>query len=572
MTPKMPTRTGWSRATTVRARDLLRWLAFAAVLLLPQAARPSPPAGPEGSNEVLADADAEAAFEASLEASGAVVGDIVVIVDDVFDSEDPRAIRWANRLHRSTREGVILRQLAIVPGDRYETRLLRESERILRASGFFRDVRIHPVRQRDNLVDLEVEVRDGWTLGGGVSYGREGGADSSTVSLHDRNFLGTGLTVQVHHARTVDRTSDRLRFFGRSLGRHHLSLETIYADNSDGTDQYLGFGRPFFSLDSRWSAGITGLESDRIDTRYDQGEIVDRFRHQERRAEISGGLSRGIRDGVTRRWKLGLTWEEDRFGDAIGFDPAELLPGDRTFVYPWVGFELIQDAYVEATKLDQMDRIEDRQVGRQFSFQVGPAFHGLGSDSDRILFQGHLSIGRQVRATKLFGFVASTHGRWGSQGLEDFRVGAAATYHWRDFGRHVFYAALSGDVAENLDHDRQLLLGGDSGLRGFPLRYQDGDRRFLATLEQRFFTGKQIFRLAELGFAVFVDVGRAWFSGGEADGKPGRGILLDAGVGLRLALTRAGEPRMIHVDFAVPYGGDPSIDSFQVLVKTKERF
>jgi len=189
-----------------------------------------------------------------------------------------------------------------------------------------------------------------------------------------------------------------------------------------------------------------------------------------------------------------------------------------------------------------------------------------------MVFQGDLSIGRELSSTQLLGFSASTRGRWGSGGLENFRVGGAVTYHWRDFGRHVFFAALSGDVAVNLDRDRQLLLGGDSGLRGFPLRYQDGDRRFLATFEQRFFTGKQIFRLAELGFAVFVDVGRSWFSGGPPDGVPGRGILVDAGVGLRLALTRAGEPRMIHVDFAVPYGGDPSVDSFQVLVTTKEKF
>jgi len=324
-------RTSSPRRTTVQAENLLRWIAFTTVLFLPQAVLPSPPPGTEGANEAALDADAEAAFEASLEESGTVVGDIVVVVDDVFDNEDPRAIRWANHLHRSTREAVILRQLVIAPGDRYESRRLRESERILRASGFYRDVRIHPVHRRANVVDLEVEVRDGWTLGGGVSYGREGGADSSSVSLHDRNFLGTGLTVQLHHGRTVDRTSDQVRFFGQSLGRHHLSLETVYANNSDGTDELLGFGRPFYSLDSRWAAGLTALESDRVDTRYDQGEIVDRFRHQERRVEISGGFSRGIRNSVARRWNFGLTWEEDRFGGAIGFEAAQLVPGDRTF-------------------------------------------------------------------------------------------------------------------------------------------------------------------------------------------------------------------------------------------------
>jgi len=481
-------------------------------------------------------------------------------------------LRWANHLHRSTRQSVILQQLVITPGDRYESRLLRESERILRANGYLRDVHIHPVRRRDDLVDLEVDVRDGWTLGGGFSYGRGGGVSSTTVSVQDSNFLGTGMGVAIKHSTTVDRTSNLLRFNDDSLGRHHLHLLTIYSDNSDGSDMSVDFGRSFYSLDSRWAAGLAALESERIDSRYDLGEIVDRFRHQERQVDLFGGLSPGLRGTSTHRWTFGLTLQEDRFGTAAGFDPAELQPDDRTFVYPWVGFEQVQDAYLEAVKIDEMDRIEDRYVGRRFTFRLGPAVRGLGSDSDRFLFQGELGIGRQVSPKRLFAVSAAARGRWGGGGLEDFQVGGSATYHWRDFGRHLLFVALSGDMAVNLDRDHQLTLGGDSGLRGFPLRYQDGDRRFLATLEQRFFTNKQILRLVEVGFAVFVDVGRSWFSGVTGGGDPGRGVLADAGVGLRFAMTRAGKGTIIHVDFAFPYGGDPSISPFQVLVSSKKAF
>ena len=76
----------------------------------------------------------------------------------------------------------------------------------------------------------------------------------------------------------------------------------------------------------------------------------------------------------------------------------------------------------------------------------------------------------------------------------------------------------------DLDRDNQLLLGGDNGLRGYPLRFQTGDRRFLLTLEQRFYHPRQFLRLFYAGAAVFFDAGRAW-----EDGVPGDGMLYDAG-------------------------------------------
>src|SRR4029453_7544016 len=56
----------------------------------------------------------------------------------------------------------------------------------------------------------------------------------------------------------------------------------------------------------------------------------------------------------------------------------------------------------------------------------------------------------------------------------------------------------------------QLLLGGDNGLRGYPLRYQAGDALALFTLEQRFYTDWQPLKLVNVGAAVFFDAGRAW--------------------------------------------------------------
>src|SRR5262245_52808047 len=104
----------------------------------------------------------------TLERDGAVVGDVILHVEDVFDPSNPKEdhllFRLANRLHRNTRDEVIERQLLFKPGDRYSRHALDESERILRQNRYLYDVDIRPVRYGDGRVDLEVVTRDVWTL------------------------------------------------------------------------------------------------------------------------------------------------------------------------------------------------------------------------------------------------------------------------------------------------------------------------------------------------------------------------------------------------------------------------
>ena len=164
-------------------------------------------------------------------------------------------------------------------------------------------------------------------------------------------------------------------------------------------------------------------------------------------------------------------------------------------------------------------------------------------------------------------FSSDLAGRWGRDGAEDLLASGGARYYWRDWGEHLLFVTLEGAVARNLDPEKQLLLGGDSGLRGYPLRYQDGDARMLFTVEQRFFTGFYPFHLVHVGGAVFFDAGRTW-GGGASE----LGLLRDAGIGLRLSSSRSGLGNVIHVDLAFPLDGDPSIRSTQWLVTTKATF
>ena len=107
-----------------------------------------------------------------------------------------------------------------------------------------------------------------------------------------------------------------------------------------------------------------------------------------------------------------------------------------------------------------------------------------------------------------------------------------ARYYFRQSPRRLLFLGLSAERwAHNLDADQQILLGGDTGLRGYPLRYQAGDGRWLFTAEQRFFTSWYPFQLFNVGAAVFYDMGATW--GRDPLGTPSAGPA--AGRGLRPA-------------------------------------
>ena len=154
----------------------------------------------------------------------------------------------------------------------------------------------------------------------------------------------------------------------------------------------------------------------------------------------------------------------------------------------------------------------------------------------------------------------------GRPGPENLRLGGRARYYWRNLGGHLFFAALEAEVGRELDPETQILLGGDSGLRGYPLRYQSGNGRALATVEQRFFTSWYPLRLVHVGAAVFCDGGRTWSA---PPGFAELGLLKDVGLGLRLSSGRSGLGSVIHVDLAFPLDGDPSIDRVQWLIQAK---
>ncbi len=546
------------RATKIRG--------FAAPLLL-MAFVSLAQAGDSGAPESMP-ADAE------LEAKGVLIGRITFERQNVFDISNPAEnkflYRLANRWHFITRESVILAQLLFRRGDSYSRRILEESERLLRANDYIYDANITPVRYQDGRVDILVRTRDVWTIAPEISFSRTGGENKTRFALSEQNLLGRGTTIQISREKNVDRVTTRLTFFDNNLFKSRTSLFANLSNSSDGNTRQLRVQRPFFALNSRWAGGGSLLNDDFERRFYELGNTVAVYRQKADRRVFFGGWSMGLQNGWVRRWTAGLVYDVNRFAPLAESTLAELIPEDRRLIYPFIGFELLEDRFQTSANRDQMARTEDFYLGMRVTASLGFASRKFDADREALIYSLGASKGFGSMEKKAALLTSTMSGRVEGSTAENTLLNLSARYYSRQSKHWLFFAATYGSWGKNLDLDSFLELGGDNGLRGYPLRYQTGDARLLFSIEERYFTDWYPFRLFRVGFAAFADVGRTW-GDNPAAGAP-LGWLRNVGLGLRIVPTRASGREIYHLDLAFPLDGDPSIDSVQILLQTKSNF
>ncbi len=511
---------------------------------------------------------------AELEAVQARIGEVRVRTEDVFDTQDAKEdsalYQWANALHIQTRASVIENALLFKRGDRVSVAVIDETERLLRAERYLYDVQIRPVAYQDGVVDIEVVTRDSWSIIPGVSAARAGEENSTGIRLREYNLLGTGTTLGIGYSSDVDRSSKQLRLSNDRVFGTWTAMSLNLANNSDGEGYAASVVRPFYSLDASWAAGATAVKDNRIDAVYNAGNVVSEYRHRQQQAEVFAGWSRGRVDGWVQRYSIGVSLLDNQFAPEPGRTAPAALNADERLVGPFIRYELIEDRYEKVFNRDKIGIPEFFALGLASTLQLGWASTGLGSSHDALLYQASVSRGFVPSPEQMLLASASIAGQYSDGRVRKQLFGVDAKVYLPQGGRWLFYAAASGDLLTNPDALDMLLLGGDSGLRGYPLRYQAGDKRALLTLEERLYSNVFVWNLFRVGAAAFVDVGRAW--GGPHVNAANPGWLADAGIGLRISNVRVSTKDVLHIDIAFPFNATPDIKKVQFVVKGRTTF
>src|SRR4029453_19121001 len=129
------------------------------------------------------------------------------------------------------------------------------------------------------------------------------------------------------------------------------------------------------------------------------------------------------------RCTTGLTFDHTPFATVPDEPLTGPLPEDRKLVYPWIGFDLLQDEFEQRHNQDQIERTEDVLVGVRAGGRVGLALDSFGSDRDALVVSAYLQDGWNLSAdTSLFASTTAS-GRIERDGLRNAVLSAQARYY-----------------------------------------------------------------------------------------------------------------------------------------------
>src|SRR5689334_16413627 len=411
---------------------------------------------------------------------------------DIFDLSDPSEnnffYRAANALHIKTQPWFIRSYLLFRKGDYVEARLIDETERLIRQNSTVYDVEIRPVRYENGVVDILVRTRDTWTLQPGIRVRRAGGKNTGAFNIKESNLAGTGTSLGLERSTSVDRTGTLLTLQHDHLFDGCTSIALQRARYDDGHNNSLNITRPFYALDTRWAAGASVSDFSQLDSFYQAGNNVAQYRHDQKAAGAFAGYSAGLVNGWARRYTAGVSYAADEYAFESGRPPPPQLPPDRTLAGPFLRYEVIQDDYLQTMNRDLIQRPEYLTMGFASTVQVGRSLGAFGATEQPWQISANASKGfRFQQAGHQMLASANYSTLYGSSVGDSPAMGAAVRYYAPQKEPLLFYFAASTDHVHSSNQADDLLLGGDNGLRGYPLRYQRGQHRTLFTFEERYY-------------------------------------------------------------------------------------
>jgi len=464
----------------------------------------------------------------------------------------PLSAAAVNRLHATTRPGVIERELLFHTGERLDRERLRDTLRHLRGLGYLRREQIRCTPLPDNRVRIEVVAQDAWAIEPIVDFAAVDAGTAWTIGVRDTNLAGYGKRLAATYANRFGDPQVALHYLDTRLGGSWWQGSVDATNTGSGESVGVGFSHPFYSLETAWAASLTAAHRRGDEAQVDDGVTTSGYRatRQSARVEWARALVAGA--PVVHRAGLFAAATSRRFTPTAS---TTTLPTDRSENAVGLFYRRLGVGFVTERHIDHFDRPEYINLANDLTAEAGLSATALGSDKAGLLFAltdggGHRwAPGRWVRAA------LSASGRLESGRLANVQVGAGIVgvvqHTLLDTAAlsHTLLARANVLTTRRLDDDRFLSLGASTGLRGYNDHAITGDTRLRLTVEDRLFAAARIAGVVAVGGLAFVDSGTVWR---HAEGFDLASLSTSAGLGLRLAWPVAASEQVIRLDLAFP--------------------
>lgn len=510
---------------------------------------------------------------------GKRVEEVLIASEDIFAPSDPYPL-FLNVFHKRTRESVVRREVMVQEGDTWDASRVLETERNLRRLFILAVVKAVPVKGRDGGVALMLVTKDRWSLRLSNAFTLIGGLlQYLYLELVEVNFNGWGQRLAVNTILRLDTVSIGQSFIERRLfGSRWYFGETAslilnrQTGAPEGTSGTVAFGHPIINLDQQWGGLVSGTWNVRR-RRIFRGANVWQLPYPDEAGTETVPFIYDVREGtvegsVTR--SFGRALKVDLTGSAGGYvrqyapPPdstlsdaqrewlvAKYLPRSENVTYLSAFFRAFPSDFQALRNFDTFQLSEDFQLG--WLVQAAARWAVPLFTPNHFLELGAAVRYRFYRADDLFTVsVAGGVRLRPGQDSANQRLAAEVINYSPEFWGGRLVTRVVVDFKWNDLDNRQLLLGGSSGLRGAFPDQLSGAQSVLGNVEYR----AKAFELLTtwVGIVLFYDVGSAFDFGGKVT------VLHTTGVGFRILLPQLNS-EVLRIDFGfVINGPNPGAD------------
>ena len=452
---------------------------------------------------------------------GLIIRNINIITLNVAEQLDESGVysdtTWfntlANSVHYKTRNWVIKDRLLFEEGDKINFGELYESERILRNTNLFIEVKIniYSVLNSPGYADIEVITEDRWTLTYLAKYNPD--SESGYLGLKDNNLIGLGHSADAVITYNSDPSiswGGRFRYMANNINGSFIDAGLRIEANKKFSVKSLSLQRPFITSAIEWIGGVElRWERNTIDIRDTNNILTSRSLGKKNQdlwlgkvfqLRFDNDLFKKNTDLVASVRISSLSFTERPFAPFQYriFENSTLL---------LFGSGLITRSYYKDKFVQDFGTTEDIPVGGSFSISAGPEERELKDRwylgfetiySDWLDEFGYLS-GR-------IGFGNFNAGnKWEQRTINLNLLYHSYLYRWRILTYRIFarydlllgYNRLSGE---------KTYLYSRTGVRGIERAISDGTKRMVINSEARIFSTYQLLGFV-IGGIAFMDFG-----------------------------------------------------------------
>lgn len=502
------------------------------------------------------------------------IAKIEFVRNDIFDLNAKNTLwfhRFANEYHVVTTEGTLRDDLLFTEGDKLDLAELAETERLLRARRYLRHAEVEVSHYCADTAAVVVTVSswDNWSLLPKIDLGHEGGETKSALGFAEDNLLGSGNQLQAEYYNDSERDGFQLRFVSPNIFGNHWRTSMFYADNSDGESYLLNLEKPFYRLNSERAYGFTIAKNIKDLTEYWLGDEVNEYQSKAQYLNLHTGWKISQQQNKVQHLLVGVTLDEHQFSNnEQSFWPA---PADRDLSQVWLGWEFLQSDYQKLQNFFLFNRTEDINFGWQADIRLGRLQSGLGASSSGWHWQASLEKNWAL-SDRDWLVLSNTYMQLDADEIPSQQLFSSHLRYIRHLSeKQVWISQLRWSIGKNLFRDQLLTIGGDDGMRAFPLYYQTGNKALIASSEYRYITNWHVYQLFDVAIAGFVDGGRAWdhpLPQNELD----QNALYGYGLGLRILPSHSSRGSIISIDLAKPVTDNPELSGWRWRLIAKREF